>query len=313
MSRYLIGMDIGGTSVKTSIIDIDNPTSKVCEECFNSFGINSSSESYEEVITSFVSVFNDTYKTAKAYKYPIYGIGIATPGPFDHKKGVSYMRHKYKALYGINLKDIFWNFLGKPAKCLIFFEDDCRAFLLGETLYGAAKEFTRCIGITIGTGLGAGFIDNKKFMLEGKGVPYRGQIWSLPYKNGVVDDIVSKKGIISLYKKYSRTETVEVEVEDIAQRAFVGDKSAIKAFAKVGKILGEILKPIAEEFEAECLVFGGNISRSYSLFAKSLNDELKTLSHLKKIAQAEAIDFSVFYGLAHQYKVYSCASQNELQ
>jgi glucokinase len=38
--------------------------------------------------------------------------------------------------------------------------------------------------------------------------------------------------------------------------------------------LGEILKPWVETFDAKCIVIGGNISRSWDLFAPRLQETL---------------------------------------
>ena len=62
-----------------------------------------------------------------------------------------------------------------------------------------------------------------------------------------------------------------------------GDEQALESFRRVGEILASELKPLLEEFNIECLLFGGQISRSFAYFEpalKSLLDEVPTLKHL---------------------------------
>jgi len=58
------------------------------------------------------------------------------------------------------------------------------------------------------------------------------------------------------------------------------------------------LRPIASKFEADCIVFGGQISKSFSLFEESLRSELESVSSLKKVAAGQSIDLSALYGAA---------------
>ncbi|MCD6385420.1 ROK family protein, partial [Candidatus Sumerlaeota bacterium] len=58
--------------------------------------------------------------------------------------------------------------------------------------------------------------------------------------------------------------------------------------------------PILREFGAECLVFGGGISRSFDLFRPSLQQALANLQQLKRITVARSINRAAIWGAAYR-------------
>ena len=63
-------------------------------------------------------------------------------------------------------------------------------------------------------------------------------------------------------------------------------------------ILGEVLGSILLNFKAECLVLGGQISKSFTLFANPLKKQIQLIPSLKKITCAQLIDSAALYGAA---------------
>jgi glucokinase len=210
------------------------------------------------------------------------------------------MRHKLRAIYGVNLKDELNERLELPQKFIIRFENDAWTFLRGEAWLGAARGFRRAVGITLGTGLGSAFMVGDRVVLEGAGIPPKGSIYDLPYEGGIVEDKISRRGIIARYKELAGRRYREgMDVEDIAIRGIKHkDKFSIQVFNEMGKRLGQVLRPILSEFRAECLVLGGQISKSFILFSNPLQGELQSIPTLKKIAPANMIDLSPIFGAA---------------
>ena len=62
-----------------------------------------------------------------------------------------------------------------------------------------------------------------------------------------------------------------------------GNADALKAFENVGDILATELKPLLAELNIECLLFGGQISRSFRFMEPTiarLKEEVPTLKHI---------------------------------
>ncbi len=189
-------------------------------------------------------------------------IGLAMPGPFDYPNGISMIRglDKYESLYGLNIREGLRDRL-TPTDIPICFENDAACFGLGEARTGGARRFNKIIAITLGTGLGACFIDRKNLVTTGTGVPANGYLYNIPFKDGIAEDAISARGLLKAYPAK--------DVRAIAENA-PKDATAAKAFATLGTDLGLFLAPWLKAFEADALIIGGSISQSYILFAPTM-------------------------------------------
>ena len=200
------------------------------------------------------------------------GAMLAVPNPFDLEAGVSRMRHKLPYLYGIDLRQALAARFGlQPAQ--VRFLNDADAYLLGEVGAGAARGFRRAIGLTLGTGIGSAFAVDGKVLVKGPASPGSGEIWSLPYRGGIVEDFVLSRAIV---ENYRRRTGVTREVVDFAAVAPT-DPTAGQAFTEFGQHLGEVIRIVLVEFHPEVIVLGGGISRSANLFLSAVQSELGDL------------------------------------
>jgi glucokinase len=242
---------------------------------------------------------------AHAAKKPlasISGAGLAMPGPFDYERGISQMTHKLPSLFGVDLKTALSTRFGwQPAQ--VRFVNDAAAFLLGEVGAGAAKGYSRAIGITLGTGIGCAFAIDGHIPIPSDRpggdptVPPGGEIWNLPYNGATVEDFVSTR---FLRQQYLALTGLEADVSDVAAIAQCIDnqpcpaldatlaqqpvaaqhstrsasgkasnaplKAARQAFADFGRHLGLALNQHAAAFSPDVIVLGGGISRASHLF-----------------------------------------------
>jgi glucokinase len=292
--RYAIGLDVGGTSLKMAIV---SSAGSIFGDSFQFVPINSQGTK-EEVIGTFVYALNQLLKIAEKQRIKIEGVGIGMPGPFDCKEGICWIPprlHKFREIYGLNLKQELASHL---ETIKIRFESDAWTFLRGEAWVGAAKGYHRIIGITLGTGLGSAFLVGDKIVTQGPGIPDSGWIGGIPYEDGIVEDKITLRWIRARYEELSKQKS-ELSVEEIARRGKQErDKISLRIFEEMGRRLGKIVNPIAFEFKADCLVFGGQISKSFSLFSTPIKKELSSVPYLKKISEAQFIDFSPVYGAA---------------
>ncbi|MEM2240492.1 MAG: ROK family protein [Candidatus Bathyarchaeia archaeon] len=300
MFSYVISLDVGGTSLKSAIIRSDG---LALDGSFQKVPIDSLG-SAETIIETFVKVLRTGLQLASSRELELRGIGIAMPGPFDYAEGVSLMGQgfgleKFRAIYGINLRREFIKRLDLREDFPIIFEPDSWAFLRGEAWLGAARGYSRALGITLGTGLGSAFMVNGEIVIEGPGIPPLGWIAMIPYKDGVIEDRVSRRGILTRYRELSGRSVQGLDVADIALQASNGDKVSLQVFEETGLILGKVLKRICLEFKPECLVIGGQISKSLYLFERALKTQLGYIPSLRKIAPACSIDLSPLYGVAN--------------
>jgi glucokinase len=142
----------------------------------------------------FSAVFEALEKSLLPFANCVTGVSVAIPNPFDLIRGVSYMRHKHQPLYGINLRPGS----AESLRChpgSIHFLNDAAVLLIGELEQGAAVGSRRCAGVTLGTGVGCSFAIHQDIVTSGAGVPGGREIWNLPYRTGIVEDVVSSNAI----------------------------------------------------------------------------------------------------------------------
>lgn len=87
----------------------------------------------------------------------IVGVGVGTTGFINREKG--FLTSLNLGVNNLPLKGILEEELELPVEI----DNDCNAGALGEGFFGAAREKENYIYITIGTGIGAGLVFNKRF------------------------------------------------------------------------------------------------------------------------------------------------------
>lgn len=251
------------------------------------------SAQYGDITTSegFVGLLYDLAAKAAGGNPSGIAATLAVPGPFDFEAGVSLMRHKLVYLYGIDLRQALAARIGcSPSQ--VRFLNDADAYLLGEVGAGAAKGFARAIGLTLGTGIGSAFAVDGRLTTTGPGVPKDGEIWNVPYENGIVEDFVSTRAIAG---NYGRRTGKTISVDKIAA-AVTHDSDAQEAFADFGHHLGQVIGSLLADFRADVVVLGGGISRSADLFLPITRAEIP--NRALKIRVSELLDRAPLVGCA---------------
>ena len=277
----IAGVDIGGSHVSAARVDPTSAT--VTSRCRLPLAEDGSrSDLVDGIVRAATGVGG------------VERVGVAVPGPFDYERGVSRMRHKLAALEGVCLRDEIATAVGLAGPA-VRFVNDADAFLLGEWWAGAARGHERAVGITLGTGLGSAFLE------RGRIVPDC-ELHRVPFRGRPVEDVVSRRGIRARY----RTGTAHVtawhsegpDVEEIADRARLGEAHAGETFAEVFSALAEFLAPWLADFEATCLVIGGSIARAWDVIDPVLRQGLRAVESLQVIAAAASIDDAPLLGTA---------------
>lgn len=204
-------------------------------------------------------------------------LAVAMPGPFDYEAGIGRYNGvaKFDALNGVDVRGRLSAALdGSPAN--ILFLNDAVAFGIGEWVARATqrhdKKCDRLVAITLGTGVGSAFINAGTPVTTGPLVPPNGYAYRLRIEGRPLEDVVSTRAIVAAYAEHAGTAhaAAEVDVRCIADHAKKGDKDAIRAFADAAHALGNALAPWLINFEADALIVGGGIARSWCLVGPPL-------------------------------------------
>ena len=264
MQKLAIGIDIGGTSIKYGVVPEDGDVK--LRESFPT-------KDFEEV-EQFVDYLSERINHSLAglkTEHKLVGVGIGAPngnfynGTIEHAPNL-----KWKGI--VPLADL----LSKKINIPVYLTNDANAAALGEMTYGGAKNMKNFIMITLGTGLGSGFVANGKIILghdgfagefghttvfhDGRecGCGKRGCLETYVSATGLkrtVVKLLSKARIDSVLRDYSYN---SITSEQIYKAAMNGDELAIEAFEFTGKILGMKLADAITILSPEAIfLFGG--------------------------------------------------------
>lgn len=145
----VIGIDIGGTSIKGAFI---NEKGKILSRF--SLKVNNK-EAPEKEVKKLCDIINEE---TKKNEYDVKGIGLGMPGIMNFDEGVVITSPNLPTWNGFNLK----NFMKKETGLPVEINNDANVAALGEATFGSGKKYHDIIMITLGTGVGGGVIINDK-------------------------------------------------------------------------------------------------------------------------------------------------------
>ena len=297
-NRCFLLLDVGGTFVKSVVATLEG---ELLLDTENSVPIDSDGTRLE-IEQSFATVITNGKSIAEGKGFVLAGVGIAFPGPFDYHTGVSHMKHKFAALDGVSVKDFFHSLPEIGADMPVVFMHDVTAAVAGELAFGAARGYKNVAVVTLGTGLGFSHTQNGEIQFSPLGSPAT-SIYNRPYRGGVLEDYASKRGFLRSYAEVRGEENPEeLTVAMIGGMCGEGDKEALQSFYNVGEILATELKPLLEELNIECLLFGGQISRSFAYFEPALKTLLDEVPSLKQISPMQNLSTAAPLGILSQLR-----------
>lgn len=272
MAHYLM-FDVGGTNIKAGILTVKG---KLLDDVVYSFDAMAKSEK-EAIFNNLASVIRTLVDEINETDITISGIGMAFPGPFDYEKGISKMKglDKYDSIYGCDIKSEILKSLNKlgcegmiPEDCPFLFLHDVEAFALGESYFGEAKDKERVMCLCVGTGAGSAFIENRQILSEKSDrIPEFGWIYNTPFKDGIIDDYISARGLNRLIEQELLEENSGAFLYEKANN---GDVKAINVFKMFGENLCEAVLSFLNSFKPDGFILGGQISNSFKYFGDSL-------------------------------------------
>ncbi|WDF57541.1 ROK family protein [Flavobacterium sp. KACC 22758] len=269
-TSYAIGLDIGGTHITAGVInktEMKIVDASIYKESFDS------NLPVKQVMDIWKRVIDTAIENSKVEN--ITGIAVCMPGPFDYEKGICWIKDqsKYEHFYGLNVRELLLESLKFPENFPVLFENDAVCFGKGEVFKQQENLCKKVMAVTLGTGLGACFIDKGVSINSGSSVPADGEIYNLSYKKGIAEDYVSARGLLADYKSLTNIDLNNgLELYNLALQ---GDQMAIKAFETMGEDLAEVVIPWIKNFAADHIIIGGKIANASELFLPLFNKKIK--------------------------------------
>ena len=252
----ILGIDIGGTSIAIGKLKNNQLIERKLTPTPFDKNLKGSLSLFIEMITPFICS-----KTK--------GIGIGVPSVVDTSKGIVYNVANIPSWEEVHLKDILEEKFNIPVKL----NNDANCFVSGLKSFGEAKDYNNIIGITLGTGVGAGVIINGK-LYEGINTS-AGEIGEMPYLDSIFEHYCA-----SMF--FTKKKTSGKEAFNLAQQ---GDKNALKLWEEFGFHLGKLVRTVLLAYDPEIIVFGGSITDAYSFFEEGMSRSLDNFPFPKSLEQ----------------------------
>ncbi|PDH47930.1 MAG: glucokinase [Bacteroidetes bacterium MED-G21] len=265
-----VGIDIGGTNTVFGLVDYLG----------NCVSHDSIKTSHFELVEDFVDAvcLKLTKLIADQADAEIIGVGIGAPNGNYFSGNIEFAPNlNWKGI--IPLSRLFEEQLNIPTTLT----NDANAAALGERIYGAAKGVDNFVMVTLGTGLGSGFVVNGDLVYGHDG--FAGELGhTIVEKNGrlcgcgrrgCLETYVSATGIVKSAKEFlkkssnsSLSDLQFITSKSISDAAIAGDKLALEIFDFTAEKLGLSLANTIAISSPKLIVLFGGLAQSGDLLIK---------------------------------------------
>jgi glucokinase len=279
--RIVLTLDAGGTNFVFTAIQSNN-------QIIDPITLPSNADELNKCVDTMTIGFNEV--VSKLKEKPV-AISFAFPGPSDYRTGIIGKLNNLPAFKGgIPLGPILENRFKLP----VFINNDGDLYAYGEALSGflpyvnnllkeagVAKRYHNLIGLTLGTGFGAGIVSRDELFIGDNSMA--AEVWLL--RNRIKSSTNAEEGISirAIRRVYAEQCNMDPEkspdpkeIFEIAQGTQPGNKqAAIEAYRQLGVVLGDALGNLLTLIDG-VVVIGGGIAGAMSLIAPSMIMELES-------------------------------------
>lgn len=200
--------------------------------------------------------------------FSLVGVGIGASGPID-SDGIIRNRDTLPNLSDLSLPDAMESRLEVP----VTIDNDSVAFAVGEWRFGAGRGASSIIGVTLGTGIGAAYVDGVGPFRGGDGEHPEGGHISVPTAPGPCycglescwEQAASRRALERLIER----EGPWHDVNAAGDAARAGVEAAVALFERYGDAVGGGLVTLCSLFRPRRVVIGGGAAAYADLFLPS--------------------------------------------
>jgi len=275
MSKYKIGIDLGGTKIEGVVLDAGG------REIMRKRVPTERERGYQHILGR-LKTLHDELAAAVAGQPTTFGIG--TPGALSPRTGLL-KNSNTVCMNGMPVKADLEKLLDRK----IEIQNDANCFAMAEALMGAGKGKKLVFGVIMGTGCGGGIV-------------YKGEVFTGPQaiagewghmsidpqgplcycgQRGCVETFISGGGLESRYaEKYG----VRRSLKEIVADYLAGKPESVEFMQEFFNHFGRALANLIDILDPDIVVLGGGVSNVRALYTEGLaavkkyvfTDELQT-------------------------------------
>jgi glucokinase len=298
MEKWLVGIDLGGTTIKIAFTTQDGSIVEKWEIPTNI------KEDGKFIVKDIALSIEEKLGQLKKPKDQLASIGMGAPGFIHMKTGFIYQAVNI-GWKDYPLKDELQKLTGLP----VTIDNDANIAAIGEMWRGAGNGEENLFMVTLGTGVGGGIIVNGQIIHGTNGMAGEiGHITSIPEggapcncgKTGCIETIASATGISRIAKEKVLKnpsssslypilrEKGEIEAKDVAVAAEQGDRTAIDTLEEVSFHLGLVIANISNTINPGKIVIGGGVSKAGETLINRVENQFKRFA-LPRVAEGATL------------------------
>lgn len=158
-ARYVIGVDLGGTNVRASLITRDGEIVRQARR--PSLQDHQPSATLDQIVGAAAEVIEEEALGTG----DVLGVGIGLPGIMDIGTGICFWSPNFPQWKDVPIGPEVGKGLGMPA----FILNDAKCAALGELIHGAGKGARNMVMITLGTGIGGAIVVDGRLLIGPNG------------------------------------------------------------------------------------------------------------------------------------------------
>jgi glucokinase len=294
-----VGVDLGGTSIRVGLFD---PAMRLLGSRQMKTLVAEGPDAAVRRIAAAIDELVATHVLTGS-KASIQGIGIGSPGPIDLREGILGELPNLPGWGAFPLRAA----LAAATGLEVVLESDANAAAIAEWKLGAgSKADVDSMGmITLGTGVGSGFILNGEVWhgIRGMGgevghssVELHGALCGCGTR-GCLELYASAGGLKRLARDVSTssqgTEALQALISgangfsaaDVGALALSGDRAAQLAFERFGFYLGLGVANVINTLDLPMILIGGGVADSWNLFAPAMFETVRTYSQIYRLVE----------------------------
>ncbi len=284
---YRIGVDLGGTYIKTGITDGDY-------RLMADSAVETDLElGPEAVVRKMASEIDRLIKKCGLEMDQLTGIGVSSPGIIDKDTGTVIYSNNF-GWEGFHLRDALIELTGSS----VTVKNDALCAVMGELKAGAAKGLKDVVMLTLGTGVGSGItVDGKVFEGGGSGgiaghiiVEKEGRMCTCG-RRGCLEAYASATALIvesvkamkdhpdSMIAVLCDNDPAKINGKTPFDAAEAGDMYARAIVEEFMDALANGIADLINIFRPEVVLLGGGISNQGEKLLSPLNERVKKLCY----------------------------------
>ncbi|MBR1779903.1 MAG: ROK family protein [Oscillospiraceae bacterium] len=288
--KHYIGIDLGGTNIAAGLV---TETGEMHYQCSTPTGANRATD---EILADMAAVASLCRRSAGLAPEDICSIGIGVPGAVNDALGKVYFTAN------LDWEDLPLSRLMRERTGIethLANDADCAA--LGEVIAGGAAGYDSAVMVTIGTGIGGGFIADRKIFRGWSGVGtepghmpliYGGELCGCGCR-GCFETYASATALIRQTRNAMRAhpdsllwevcpELGLVNAKTPFDAALRGDEVSIRLLDQYEEYLAAGIGGIINLSRPHCVIIGGGVSNQGETLLAPLREKLKKYCYASK-------------------------------